>query len=199
MNKVPVYIINMPHRTDRKNHMIKLMNDLEFENYTFITPYEANEKTKLQFETLIGRKTKLPLTKISHNMTYLNLLINVQDEKIIIMEDDIIPTKKLDIMKRDLDYIYNNHPQNADMIYMEMCYEDCKTSIFKNKFNKLKSPVCAASIFYPNISNRQKIYNLLINSKEINREAIDGMYRIYLSKGTINAYLFDILFVQDNK
>ena len=78
MNKVPVYIINMPHRTDRKNHMIKLMNDLEFENYTFITPYKANENTKLQFETLIGQKTNLPITKISHNMTYLNLLMNVQ-------------------------------------------------------------------------------------------------------------------------
>ena len=200
MNKVPVYIINMPHRTDRKNHMIKLMNDLEFENYTFVTPFEANENTKLQFETLIGQKTNLPLTKISHNMTYLNLLLNVQDEKMIIMEDDIIPTKTLDNIKRDLSYIYTNHPEDADMLYMEMCYEDCKYNTQSDtKFIKLNSPVCVGSVYYPSKNKRQKLYNLLINAKEFYKEAVDGMYRIYINNEEIKAYFIDILFIQDNK
>lgn len=200
MHKVPVYIINMPHRTDRKNHMIKLMNDLEFENYTFITPYKANENTKLQFENIIGQKTNLPLTKISHNMTYLNLLLNVQDEKMIIMEDDIIPTKTLDNIKRDLNYIYTNHPEDADMVYMEMCYEDCKYNTQSNtKFIKLNSPFCAASIYYPCKNRRQKLYNLLIKVKHFYKEAIDETYRICINKGKIKAYFIDILFVQDSK
>lgn len=81
-----------------------------------------------------------------------------------------------------------------------MCYEDCKYNTQSNtKFIKLNSPVCAASIYYPCKNRRQKLYNLLINANELKREAIDGMYRIYINNEEIKAYFIDILFVQDNK
>jgi GR25 family glycosyltransferase involved in LPS biosynthesis len=125
---VPVFIINMPNRKDRKEHMIKLIKELGFKKYTFIEPYKADENTKLFFEKLIKRKSKLPMTKISHNMTYLNLL-NINVEKMIILEDDIILTQSIEDTKNDLEYIFYNTPKDATMIYMEMCFEKCNKNV----------------------------------------------------------------------
>lgn len=81
-----------------------------------------------------------------------------------------------------------------------MCYENCDYNTQSDtKFIKLNSPVCTASIYYPNKNRRQKLYNLLINSNDIHKEAVDGMYRININNGIIKGYFIDILFVQDNK
>jgi hypothetical protein len=47
MNKLggfgPVYVINLPRRTDRREHMEKLFKDYEVTNYTFIDAFDAQE------------------------------------------------------------------------------------------------------------------------------------------------------------
>jgi len=139
-NNIPVFIINMPNRIERKEHMRSLMNQLGFTNYTFVVPYKADENTKQLFEKEIGKPFNLSLSKASHNMTYLSLLQLQDVDNMFIIEDDVILTKPLENAKKEMDIIVNNHPQNADMIYMEMCYEKCGMNKV-NGFVKLDDPL----------------------------------------------------------
>ena len=47
MNKLnafgPVYVINLPRRTDRREHMERLFKDYDITNYTFIEAFDAQE------------------------------------------------------------------------------------------------------------------------------------------------------------
>jgi hypothetical protein len=47
MNKLggfgPVYVINLPRRTDRREHMEKLFKDYDISNYTFIDAFDGKE------------------------------------------------------------------------------------------------------------------------------------------------------------
>jgi len=196
-NNIPVFIINMPNRLDRKEHMRSLMNQLEFTNYTFVVPYKADQNTKELFEKEIGKPFLLSNNKASHNMTYLSLLKLQDVDNMIIMEDDIILTKPLENVKKEMDIIVNNHPQNADMIYMEMCYENCGMNKV-NGFIKLENPLCAAAIYYPSKKSRNYIVNQLTNNFDFSDEAMDTAFLYLINSGLINAYMYNLLFIQDN-
>jgi hypothetical protein len=118
----------------------------------------------------------------------------------IILEDDIIPTKSLENIKKDLNTIFWNYPKDSTMIYLEMCYENC--SFLNNPqtglFVKLENPTCAASIFYPDKIRRQKLYNYLKNkNSKLYNDAIDAVFRTLVTKKYINAYILNLLFIQD--
>ena len=193
---VPVFIINMPNRKDRKEHMINLMKELGFKNYTFIEPFKANDITIYKLEIEIEQKYKKNYSRASHTLTYIELL-KLNFDKIIIMEDDIIISKTLEEIKKNLEYIFQNHPKNSDMIYMEMCYEKCNFNKDGN-FIKLENPLCLASVYYPSKISRDKILNELKNFKFLG-EDIDQFFSYMINKGKINAYMYDMLFFQNNK
>jgi hypothetical protein len=195
---VPVFIINMPNREDRMKNMIKLMKDIGFKKYTFVEPFKADENTKMLFQKLTKKETKLSLSKISHNMTYINLLSNTYVDSMFIFEDDVIPTKTIDNVKKDLEYVYTNHPKDSHMIYFEMCFEKCN---FKkdNNFTKIESPLCAASIYYPNKNFRKELYDKVINFPTLYMNAIDGVFSHLIRYDNINSYILDMLFIQDSK
>lgn len=189
----------MKNRNNRKQHMIKLMNELNIKNYTFIEPYEPNQNTKLLYESFINKTSNLPLTKISHSLTYLKLLSDSDEDRILILEDDIINTKSKDTIKRDLDYIIYNYPKDADMIYLEMCYEKCLFDVnVKDTFVKLTNPTCAAAIAYlDKIKRKNLVKNLLLNSMP-DTKPIDNCFSFLIENKFINAYAYDLLFIQDN-
>lgn len=196
-NDIPVFIINMANRPDRKEHMKLLMNQLGFTNYTFVVPFAANENTKQLFEQETGKPFGLSLTKVSHNMTYLSLLKLQNVDNMIILEDDIAMTKDLENMKKELNIIVNNHPKDTDMVYMEMCMESCSMEKVDG-FVKLVNPYCAAAIYYPSKESRNHIVNMLINESGFSNEAIDTSFIYLISSGFINAYMHNLLFIQDN-
>lgn len=196
-NNIPVFIINMLNRPDRKEHMKELMIQLGFTNYTFVVPYAANENTKQLFENEIKKPFNLSLSKASHNMTYLSLLKLQNIEEMIILEDDIFMTKSLEHMKQELDILVNNYPIDSDMIYMEMCLENCNMNKI-NGFVKLYNPMCAAAIYYPSKKSRDYLVDLLINEVDFSNEAMDTAFIYLISSGLINAYMHNLLFVQDN-
>lgn len=196
-HNIPVFIINMPNRIERKEHMKLLMNQLGFTNYTFVVPYSADENTKELFSKEIGKPFNLSVSKASHNMTYLSLLKLQNVDNMIILEDDIISTKPLENVKQDLDIIVNNHPQDADMIYMEMCYEKCGMNKV-NGFVKLENPMCTAAIYYPSKKSRDYIVNSLINEVDFSNQAMDTAFNELINFGIINAYMYNLLFIQDN-
>ncbi len=196
-NNIPVFIINMPNRLERKEHMKSLMNQLGFTNYTFVVPYSADENTKKLFEEEIKKPFNLSLGKASHNMTYLSLLKLQNIEEMIILEDDIVMTKALEHMKQELDILVNNHPVDSDMIYMEMCLESCSMNKV-DSFVKLENPMCTAAIYYPSKKSRDYLVDLLINELDFSNLAMDTAFNQLINSGIINAYMHKLLFVQDN-
>lgn len=196
-NNIPVFIINMPSRLERKEHMKSLMNQLGFTNYTFVVPYNADENTKELLSKEIGQPFNLSVTKASHNMTYLSLLKLQHVDDMFILEDDIIITKPLENIKNELDIIVNNHPQNADMIYMEMCFEKCGMNKI-NGFVKLENPMCTAALYYPSKKSRDYIVNSLKNNINFSNQAMDSAFNELINSGQINAYMYNLLFIQDN-
>lgn len=196
-NDIPIFIINMPNRPERKEHMKSLMNLLGFTNYTFVIPFAADENTKELLSEEIGKPFTLSLTKASHNMTYLSLLKNQQVDGMIILEDDIILTKPLDLVKQELNIIINNYPADTDMIYMEMCFENC-TMNKVDGFVKLDNPMCAAAIYYPSKKSRDYIVESLLYDIDFSNMAIDTAFNHLINSGKIKAYMHDLLFIQDN-
>ena len=194
---IPVFIINIPNRLERKEHMKSLMNELGFTNYTFVVPYSADENTKELFEKQIKRPFNLSLGKASHNMTYLSLLKLQNVEEMIILEDDIIMTKPLENVKQELDIIVNNHPVDSDMIYMEMCLESCSMNKV-NGFVKLTNPLCTAAIYYPSKKSRDYLVDLLINEVDFSNQAMDTAFNLLINSDIVNAYMHSLLFIQDN-
>lgn len=187
----------MANRPDRKEHIKSLMNQLGFTNYTFVVPFAADENTKQLFEQEIGKPFNLSVTKASHNMTYLSLLKLQNVDNMIILEDDIVMTKDLENMKKELNIIVNNHPKDSDMIYMEMCIESCNMNKVDG-FVKLVNPYCTAAIYYPSKKSRDHIVNMLLNEVDFSNEAMDSAFIYLISSGFINAYMHNLLFIQDN-
>lgn len=170
---IPIFIINLRSRKDRKEYMIKLMKELNFKNYMFIEPVSL-EKT-LDFATRIGINTAIikedlkllkPLSLVATNI---NILENFKakfpnNNKFIIMEDDIKVYSKENINN----ILLNSEKVMYDQFYLEFCNGHCSKfkKIYDNVF-KLNGKVhCTAAIIY-DVKIIDKIVQFFYSSKNI--------------------------------
>ena len=154
---IKVYIVNLEKHSDRKLHMINLMNNFGFKNYEFIKPISLDYiKNNKQFKNY-----KISDSKISHVLTFLKIFEKSSDELFFIMEDDIDAYSDISINKildNSITYIF-------DMLYLEMCYINCdKTKLINNYIYLINKPSCAACILY-NKNFTDKILKIYNNSK----------------------------------
>ena len=154
---IKIYIVNLEKHSDRKLHMINLMNNFGFKNYEFITPISLDYiKNNKQF-----KNWKMSDSKISHVLTFLKIFEKSSDELFFIMEDDIDAYSDISINK----ILDNSIKYTFDMLYLEMCYINCdKTKLIDNDIYLINKPSCAACILY-NKNFTDKILNIYNNSK----------------------------------
>ena len=110
------------------------------------------------------------------------------------MEDDIIPLTHYQKVGLILEQTIKELPEDTDMLYLEMCYEQCDkiNKISKNLY-KLYEPVCSAAILYTS-TGAEKILKLCLPVFD----GIDNMFPILIKKQKIIAYGIDgMLFAQD--
>jgi hypothetical protein len=98
MNKLggfgPVYVINLPRRTDRRDHMKKLFKDYDITNYTFIEAFDALENIH-QYIYNAERKNEKAAKRtetaacMSHLKAIKYWLDNSDTEYAIFAEDDL--------------------------------------------------------------------------------------------------------------
>ena len=151
---IKIYIINLEKHSDRKLHMINLMNNFGFKNYEFINPISLDTIKK----NTIYKKYKFSNGKISHTLTFLKIFEENTNEFFFIMEDDIEAYSNVSI---------NNLLNNAmkyyfDLLYLEMCFINCKKSkLIDEDLYLIKEPMCTACILYnKNFTDKiLKIYN----------------------------------------
>ena len=185
-SNIPVYIINMLNKPDRKEHMIQLMKKLGFKNYTFVVPVPKDEA--MNDPIMYG--TTLNPSKASNTLTFLRLFQNVPYDKYIIMEDDIdVYNNKISVND-----IFNEIKtiKDWDLCYMEFCWENCINLIKKTKnLYKLDRAVCTGATLI-NKTGAKKILDNFTNKIT----AKDRFFADLNQKGIIKCFGYP-LFRQD--
>lgn len=187
LSEIPVYVINMKSRKDRKAHMINLLDTLGFKNYTFVVPVPKEEAMK----DPIMENTNLTPSKASNTLTFFKIFKETPYDKFIIMEDDI------DIYFDDatMTDVYNSaksHPW--DLLYFEFCFADCDNLITVSpSLYKLPRAVCTGCTMFKKSAGLKLIENF--DNKTM---AKDQYFSDMNLQGVVNSYGFP-LFRQNPK
>jgi GR25 family glycosyltransferase involved in LPS biosynthesis len=207
---ISIYVMNMPDRIDRKIHMKNMLkkigvnpNNIVFnsENQHMI-PFRSKEDVKdrqkliKQNKLTLEGSNKLNDPYVANALGHLDYIKVIADSKKIgiIMEDDIIQLTHYQKIGLLLEKAIEELPEDADMLFLEMCHEQCDKikKISKNLY-KLYRPSCSAAILYTP-RGAKKILKLCLPIFD----GIDIMFPILIEKQEIIAYGIDgMLFAQD--
>lgn len=103
-----IYVINLKHRVDRKDHIINELKKVKCETYKLIEGIDGND---------LINTTKLSNGMLGLNHTYLKIYDEWSKEKndtILIIEDDCV---FLENFNKDLHLYMTNVPEDWDMVY----------------------------------------------------------------------------------
>lgn len=184
ISDIPIFIINLEKNSDRKDHMINLMNKLNFINYKFIIPVSIDEATSLRknYNNMDVKALSLKLT----NLQILKHCIDNKIENFVIAEDDIdIYTDNINYLS---EYLTEINKHNPDLIFFDFCGQTSITTkklYTKNKkeYYKLFHPACLGFTIY-NINAAKKILNLNFNTNIIH----DVQIGLYTMINKLNCY-----------
>ena len=196
VSDIPIYIINLPRREDRSNHMSKMLEKAGLTNYTFVTPVEAKDELVdiLYDQNIIHQDNRVVNKyKASHTLTYMDLLRSIEDEHFIIMEDDLSPIKNDRNLAFRMSETINNTPDDFDIIYFEYCHEFC--SFIESPSEALNKPICLGATMWNRNSARR-----IANSFFRERGNIDQWIGNKVYNKEIKAYgPYPPLFYQDDR
>jgi GR25 family glycosyltransferase involved in LPS biosynthesis len=207
---IKIYVMNLPERVDRKKHMKELLtkiganptniifNSENFHNIPYIRKEDVIDREKLFKEnklTLSG-SNKLNNPYVANALGQLDYIkvIAQSGSMGIILEDDIDTLINYKQIGYILEKSIKELPPDADMLYLEMCYENCgKIKKISENLYKLHSPACTAAILYT-AKGAKKVLKLCSPVFD----GIDIMFPILIKQKKINAYgIGSMLFFQD--
>lgn len=133
------YVINLRQHSDRRKNMTRLLQELKFKDFEFVTPVSL--KTAATIDPTRSKE------RLSHALTYRGLLkrIEMRNEGAFIMEDDIERVHSaIETNKRLIDSL---EEAQTDMLYFEYCFEKCHL-IDTTRVYRMNAPMCAACIHF---------------------------------------------------
>ena len=205
ISDISCVLIHQNKQYKRIGNMKNVFNKMgiNFNNVKIVEPFGASENTKQVLMSKLSKKTRLKnsLTQSSHFLTYLSIMEFdfFESDDLFIFEDDLKPIYDTNIMNNMLEFIINNYPADADMIYLEYCSETCSPVI--SNFTRLIKPYCTGCIYYPSKKSRNKIlsciYNYYLDAKNDVADSTDGIIAYLINTKQINAYTHTPLFTQD--
>lgn len=142
-----IFIINLERRTDRREHMIEIMNDMGVTDYEFVEPVlvENYDVTPNELSLIMTVKSILEVAKGRGLDTC------------FIFEDDVVMNFSSEFVVEKIEKAIQNLPHEWDMLYFEYCLESCnKVKKFNDHLYKVANPLCTASILY-NVKTIDKI------------------------------------------
>jgi len=182
-----IFVINMPKRTDRKERMQKLLQDIGIFNAVFVAPVVVDD--------LDPRWPDLNRNQQSLNKTLIEKVFPMaRTSAILVFEDDLMPMiSPKDIVPR-IQQIMREVPKDWDMIFLEYCMEMCPlTKKVSTSLRRGYKPYCTAAVIY-NRESLSKMTDCLIQEKKLT----DFAYVECIKKGSIVPYIADPpLFAQD--
>ena len=103
-----IYVINLKHRVDRRNHIINELEKVKCKTYKLIEGIDGND---------LINTTKLSNGMLGLNHTYLKIYnewSNEKNDNILIIEDDCV---FLENFNKELHLYMTNIPEDWDMVY----------------------------------------------------------------------------------
>jgi len=202
INSIPIYVINLEHRTDRKKHMEKLLTDIGFINYQFIVPIKVTDdyrKKWIEEKRITQNLDKINNNKLSRLLTFIRILKNAEYDKFIIMEDDIINYIPINEIQNTIENILKQLPIDCDMFYMEYCTEDCKNrQIYNDYLYKLYAPYCLGSVMFTHNSSNKILDLLETHDYNSFKPYTDNIINYLIKNGYINAYASNPMIFEQN-
>jgi hypothetical protein len=201
------FMINQNIKRDRFKHTIDLLQKINIHNLIRVIPYKDDTVTDKNLQIFLKYNSlNSSFSQKSHFLTYVTILKNSLDssysEDIFILEDDLLMLYNKDLTREIIKYIINNHPSDADLIYLEYCNNKCEKN--STNFTMLKSPYCTGFIYYPTKKSREKILNEILNYYRNNIsfniiDSTDGVISYLISNKKIKAYSHIPVFTQDHR
>jgi len=142
--KIPIKIVNLKRRQDRKEEMIKKLNDANITSYDFIEAVDGKElkptlEIKKQFEGNNFRYRRGVIGCSLSHMKIFNMLANdKENDYYVILEDDITFVEGF---KQKLDYMFNYaEKNNLDYLFIgeeriKEQWNDCAVTFNKSTRN----------------------------------------------------------------
>ena len=202
IDNVPVRVMSIG-RPDRKANMEDLLEKFEFKNVGFSDClYQKKDinKNRLLNEGKITKNCFSEMdSEIAHTLGYLESLKKYGDKTkgLFFLEDDLMILKPLEECQRQLQNAFDMHCQkDADMLYFEMGYEDCKNLNLKSGSPIVKAitPLCAAAIYFT-----PKGIDKVLDLCQPIFDPTDVMFRDFIKKGKLEAYIsIPLVFHQDD-
>lgn len=196
---IPVYIINLPHRTDRRQNMESLVQSCGFQDIHFIEPVKVNPD-----DIPLDVRSHMTPAYMSLNRTLIEKIIQpvinqaskVNPSVILVLEDDLmlmVPPNK--VIPRMLDAL-KEVPEDWDMIYLEYCFEMCfMTQKVSTHLHRGRRPYCAAAILY-RVDRLHRIIGCLDKHKRLT----DFSYvKCHDNRDLIPYIMYPALFAQNGK
>lgn len=188
MQTIEVFVINVPHRTDRRRNMEQVLNASGFTNYTFVQPVKV--------DSLDPRFPNVNTGLLSLQRTVIEKVFPlVKREHFIVFEDDVMCVVPPHEILPRLEDMVTHLPPTWDMLYLEYCMEMCPTFTPEVAPGVYKAfmPHCTASIMYKRSSIPK-----IIQCIERERKQIDYSYGACIRHRKLDAYLsWPPLYAQD--
>jgi len=180
MNKLSgfghIYVINLPRRTDRREHMERLFKDYEITNYTFIEAFDAQENIHQYIYNAERKNDKAAKrTETAACMSHLKAIkhwLDTNDSKYAIFAED-------DLSMDTVQYWPWTWQEFMDAIYFDYdVLQLCLTQFNQKKIQMHKRfrTDYSAGLYILKRSHAQSV---------INRMMIDGKYNVNINRDEV--------------
>jgi hypothetical protein len=155
---LPVFVLNLPSKLDRRAHMLCLLASVGFSRIDLPAPVQRERMAPAKAHQLDvmreseGCNPRDPLSCLACCLSHLGaieLALARGHESFIVLEDDVMLGGSVATVRRRLAAAVADLPASADMLYLEACFEDCPNVRFAAghlHIAKAHRPLCAAAI-----------------------------------------------------
>jgi len=211
--RIPVAVMSQVHDVERRENSQRLLQAIGFRNVTFPPTLKWSDINLQQlteegiFSSAFMRRMQQrgdtnPTGYARYAANALSQILRIRDaaaanEPVIIMEDDLMSAGTLPLVRDRLSSALGNLPPNADLVFLEYCFESCANLRYHPQFPRLAKasrPSCSAAILFT-AKGAQRVARSCFPIFDV----IDRMYPSLIRKGRLEAYLLSPpAFYQDN-
>ena len=194
--KIPMYCIYIPKREDSIKKVFKKLN-------LDVTFMKGIDKNTIDIDNLVKMNKIIPwgkenIGRIACHYSHLMVIkefLKSGDERCIIFEDDLYCNYSKKKVSDILTKIFNNLPEDCDILYLGYCWEICKHMTKVNPYiMNASEPKCRHAY-----SINRRTAKILLDKTSIMYHNGDEMYSKLIKNGTLKAYLASVVLFEQNR
>ncbi|EKX33466.1 hypothetical protein GUITHDRAFT_147913 [Guillardia theta CCMP2712] len=162
---VPVLVLNLRERKDRRLHTRCLLRSLGFSNIRFLDAMAADDVERERPEEVrhffdsdgkvghvrgCGKFSRGCLACIVSHRRALSIGMASGWERFLVVEDDLMIGMSLTRARKSVQDAIRDLPSSADLLYLEACFENCRNLLYSNlsSIARAHQPLCTGAILY---------------------------------------------------